>query len=176
MGKFARLGAVLALASLSSAVQAQADAACVSKAEATALFAYVLPEVTTAIRDKCSATLPSGAFLKAGGADLVGRFRANANGQWPLAKSAMLKMMGNEEPEGARIMAAMPDEGLRALFNTAFTIGITDTINVKDCPMVDRFVETLAPLPAPNMVELLIIFFEMGSADDKKPPIVICRA
>lgn len=170
-----KIGAALALASLPSAIQAQAGAACVSKAEATALFAYVLPEVTTALRDKCAASLPSNSFMAGGSAELIGRFRANAQGQWPMAKSAMLKMMGEDEPEGARIMRAMPDEGLRALFNTAFTIGMTDMVKAKDCQTVDRFAQTLAPLPAPNMVELLILFFEMGSADDKKSPITICK-
>jgi hypothetical protein len=171
-----KAGAALALTSLPLAVQAQAQASCVSRAEATALFAYVLPEVTTAIRDKCTATLPPSSFLASGSPDLIGRFRANADGQWPLAKSAMLKMMAEEEPDGARIMQAMPDEGLRALFNTAFTIGMTDMIKAKDCVTIDRFAQTLAPLPAPNMVELLILFFEMGSAQDKKSPIAICKA
>ncbi|MDP9422499.1 MAG: hypothetical protein M3Q19_06635 [Pseudomonadota bacterium] len=171
-----RIGAAMALASLASAAQAQGQSSCLSKAEAKALFAYVLPEVATAIRNKCSTALPANAFLSSGSSEMVGRFRANAEGRWPLAKAAMMKMMAEEEPNGAKLVNAMPDEGVRALFNAAFTIGMTDMIKEKDCGKVDQFVQTLAPLPAPNMVELLILFFEMGSEGDKKAPFAICKA
>lgn len=174
MRKLNWIAAALALASTPSLAQAQAGAACLSHAEANALFANTLPDVMNGIRGKCAAALPPGAFLTTQGSALVARYRASASGDWALARAGFVKMMGAKGQTESKMMAAMPDQALQALLGTAFSVVVAEDIKVKDCPQIDRFVAALSPLPAANVAEIVTGLILLGGAG-KNDSFQLCR-
>jgi hypothetical protein len=169
MGKLSCAAAALALAAIPSMAQAQAGAACLSRAEANALFANTLPDVMEGVRNKCASALPPSAFLTTQGPSLVARYRASASGDWALARSGFVKMMGAKGQTEAKMMAAMPDQALQGLLGAAFSVVVAEDIKLKDCPQIDRFVAALSPLPAANVAEIVTGLIVLGGAgnDDK---------
>lgn len=159
--------AMLAMVSLPSLAQAQAQTACVSRAEANALFMNTIPDLIEGMRNKCAASLPSSAFLPSQGQALVARYRAIPPADWGLARSAFVKMMGSKDKSGAKMMAAMPDEALKGLLGTAFTIVISERMTEKDCPMADRFIGALSPLPPSNIATIVTELMVIGSRGDR---------
>ena len=169
MRNFKNAAAGLALASIPSLVQAQASATCVSRAEANALFANTLPDITEGLRDKCASTLPANAFLATQGSSLVARYRASAPADWTLARSAFVKMMGAKDATAVKMVAALPDQALKGLLGAAFSVVVADDIKVKDCPNIDRFVAALSPLPAANVAEIVTGLISMGGSGKSEP-------
>jgi hypothetical protein len=174
MRKLYSAAAALALASVPGLVQAQASAACVSRAEANALFANTLPDVLEGVRNKCASSLPANAFLTTQGPALVARYRASASGDWALARSGFVKMMGSKGETEDKLVAALPDQALQGLLTTAFSVVVANDIKVKDCPDIDRFVAALSPLPAANVAEIVTGLISMGGSG-KSEPFQICR-
>lgn len=174
MGKIYYAAAALALASIASLAQAQAAAACVSRAEANALFASTLPDVMEGVRNKCASSLPLSAFLTTQGPALVARYRASASGDWALARSGFVKIMGSKGDTEDKLVTALPDQALQGLLSTAFSLVVANDIKVKDCPDIDRFVAALSPLPAANVAEIVTGPISMGGSG-KSEPFQICR-
>jgi len=169
-----RLAAALFAAAIPSMAQAQAEAACLSRAEANALFTYALPDLIDGIRNKCSASLPAAAFLPSQGGTLVARYRSGGTTSWALARQGFTKMVGTKGDMESKMMAAMPDEALKGLLGTAFAVAVTDDIKLQDCSQIDRFVAALSPLPASNVAEIITGLMVLGGAD-KSNEFKICK-
>jgi hypothetical protein len=171
--KLMSLAALAAVPSMAQA-QAQAGAACMTRAEANALFVVALPDVIEGTRAKCASALPAGSFLSSQGPALVSRYRQAGTGNLGLARVAFLKMAGEDKSEEAKILAAMPEVALRGLLGTAFSVVVANDIKVADCPNIDRFVAALSPLPPSNVAEVVtgLIAIAGGKADD---PFRLCK-
>lgn len=171
MGKL-RLAALMALSAVPSLAQAQAGA-CMTRAEANALFIVALPDVIEGTRDKCAATLPASSFLTSQGLALVSRYRQSSSGNLGPARAAFLKMAGEGKNEEAKILAAMPEDALRGLLGTAFAVVVANDVKVKECPNIDRFVAALSPLPPSNVAEIVTGLIAIAGSG-KDDPFRLC--
>jgi hypothetical protein len=162
-----RLGTALATLTLPANALAQATASpCLTEAEATAFFSYALPEMLDTVAGKCIEALPTSSFLSTNSKALVSKYRAASAPDWPQAKAAFLKLGGDENSDGTKILKAMPDETLKVLVSTGFNVVVGKEIKPVDCPKIDAVVSSLAPLPISNIAKLLV---SMGGLAGKKP-------
>lgn len=173
MNRLCKFAALLSLAASPTIAQAQATSACLTRAEANALFANTMPDLVEGMTKKCQALLPKSAFLPTQGAALVARYKAAPTADWALAKSGFVKMMGQEDDAASKMMAALPDEAVRALLGTAFGVAIAEKVKAKDCPMIDRFIGALSPLPPSNIATIVTELMLIG-AKEEKDPLKIC--
>jgi hypothetical protein len=156
-----KAAAILALVAMPSAARAQTST-CLTQAETAAMIGYVLPDLVAGVRDKCKATLPPKSFLSSRSAELEARYRTQADGLWPEARVAFVKMVGEDE-----VMRKLPDSALRPFLTAAFATTITDDLKPKDCVTADGLVEALAPLPPENLARLIgIIIAADGKGSD----------
>lgn len=145
----------LAMFSVPALAHAQTNSACVSRAEANALFVTTLPDLIDGVRNKCAPSLPSSAFLPSQGRALVERYRASSPGDWSSARKAFLKMGGGDDEAGTKFVTALPDETLKTVLGTAFAVVVANDIKPGDCGQIDRFVAALSPLPPANIAEII---------------------
>lgn len=164
-----KLAALMALAAVPSLAQAQTNAACMTRAEANALFVVALPDLIEGARDKCSVSLPATSFLASQGPALVARYRQSGSGNLGLARTAFLKIAGEDKSAEAKIFMALPDEALRGLVGTAFAVTVANDIKVKDCPDIDRFIAALSPLPPSNVAEIVTGLIAIAGTEGKDP-------
>ena len=163
---FRRSAAALALLAMSSMVQAQAkQSACLTEAEATALFEYALPELLDSVATKCAPTLPKNAFLATQAPQYVNRYRASSAGNWPLAKAAFIKSAGSED-KADTILGAVPDDALKALLSAGLGAALAGDIKPATCPRVDKLAAALAPLPSLNVAQIIV---QIMALDSDKP-------
>jgi hypothetical protein len=165
MRVISKAAAILALVAVPSTVQAQAASTCMTEAEATALFGYALPEMLDTVANKCAKTLPPTSFMSQRGPALVANYRTTSAANWPLAKAAFFKTAGDDATEAAEVLAAMPDEAVKALVGSALTVIVGKDINPADCPTIDSLVESLAPLPMTNISALLVSLISLAGTD-----------
>lgn len=162
------LAALLAAATPGAAI-AQGNA-CLQPREAEDLVVFVLPSLLGGMARKCGPLLPKGAMLTQSGASLAQRYRPDADAAWPRAKTAFVKISGQDKS-----MGFLSDEVLRSVIEEASTAAIVSEFKAKDCTMIDRFVDALSPLPARNMGKLVALLLEVG-AGEAKSPMQICEA
>lgn len=163
--------ALLFAAALALPTAATAQSAkCLTSPEAEGLITYALPSAVRAISGQCAKTLPATASLVQTGALIAARYQPDADRAWPVAKTAFDKM------SGIKLTETLGEAGAKGLLETAFSTGLAENIKPKDCPVIDRILTALEPLPAKNMSMLLLTAIELGGKGDKKPPISICPA
>lgn len=174
MGLKHRIGAGLAALALSTNAQAQAEAKrvspCMTEGEAVALFSFALPEMLDTVANKCAKALPSTSFISTRAPALVASYRTTSDANWPLAKTAFFKSAGEDDAEASKILAAMPDDALKALVGAALNVIVGKDIKPADCPKIDSVVAALAPLPITNISTLLVGLISLagsGKDDDK---------
>ncbi|HMT45105.1 MAG TPA: hypothetical protein PKA59_11155 [Chakrabartia sp.] len=155
----------LSLAALSLPVPALAQSAkpCMTAGEAQGLVTFALPDLLQAVAKTCKTSLAPTAYLSRSGDDLVGRYRETAEGSWPVAKAAIVKIAGKD---GA-MMAALPDEATKALISAGISTELSKSVKPTSCQMVSDVMEQLAPLPPQNMSNLLGIILEAVAASPK---------
>lgn len=169
MNRGMKLLAGLLAATMPVAALAQGNA-CLQPKEAENLVVFILPSLLDGMARKCAPLLPSGAMLTRSGASLAQRYRPDADAAWPSARSAFVKIAGQDKS-----MGFLSDEVLRGVVEEASTAAIVADFKAKDCTMVDRFVDALSPLPARNMGKLVALLLEVG-AGEAKSPMQICEA
>lgn len=157
--------AVAALTLTATAGVQAAPKDCLAPAEAEALVIVLLPNLATAIGQRCTATLPANATLRGGLAPLVARWRADAAGSAALAATAVGKLGGGgtEAADNAEALAMM---------SGSLTADVARSINPKTCVDVDRIVANLAPLPTRNLAGLFVSVFRAAG----KGGITVCEA
>ncbi len=135
---------------------------CITQHEAAALFQVALPSVITGVSDKCRAALPSGAFLDSGSKAMVDRFRPASETAWVVAKPAISKMGGQE----AKFLTSLPDDALKPLLSSIISSTLNEKITSEQCPVLNRLIESMAPLSSENVSTMLIALVEL--ADGKQ--------
>ena len=165
MGKLNKFGAILALmGSPAIAAEVRPQPACLSASEARALFTYAIPEALDGVSKSCKANLPSNSFLATQADETIARFRAEANGAWPSARSAFLKIAGSGDE--AKLVAGLPDKALQPLVAAAFSGVVAKEVKPAQCARIDRFVAALARVAPANVAELLAAFMGLVGGDD----------
>ena len=167
-----RAGIAASLLATAGSAQAQGANACLTQAEANALFSYVAPEALDSVVKKCATSVPAAAFLNSSAPALVSRYRAEAAPKWPAARTAFSKIMGSER-DASKVFDAMPDDAVKALISTSFAVVITNDIKVESCDGVDKLVAALSPLPLQNLAGLITSI--MSLTDKGKGNLNLCR-
>ncbi len=163
--------ALIAAALLISQATTPPPRPCLSTQEAGAMAAVAVPELVEAFAQRCSQHLPETAFLRSGTSALVERWRAESGPHRDTAFAAL----GRMAPPGAQ--GTPPDVALRAMIG-GLAGGMAAKLDPATCNHLSGFVESLAPLPAANVAQLVGSVMGFGKAmsgekEGEGPP--ICR-
>lgn len=157
---------------------AQAQVACLTPREVTALSTYALPSAIGGVTRNCAATLPASAWLPQNGAALAQRYSAAKLQAWPEARAAFLKMSTATNPEAAQLFSSLPDDSLQPLADAALSGIVAAKVKPESCPTIDRALALLAPLPAANTAELIALAVGIGTkaGEPRLGKFAICKA
>ncbi len=169
MKRNAQLVGFVLLGMFSAQASAQAlTATCLTRAEATGLLTYALPDAISSVVAQCSATLPSTSGLVQSGSIIAARYQPEATKSWPAARDAMDKL------SGVKMAAMLGEPAARKFVQTTVGAGMRQKIKPADCPKIDRLMDVLQPLPARNMAGLFVALMEFSAEKDDQAPIKIC--
>ena len=139
-----------------------AEPPCLTTPEFAGLATYALPGVIGDVSHRCAATLPAGAFLTVNGEALAQRYGAAGPAVWPAAKAAFLKLSAGAGPDAAALVAAMPDDSLQQFVAMAAGQVASKKLATDHCTAIDAAVQSLAPLPAENIGQLLAVLVSLS--------------
>jgi hypothetical protein len=160
---------LLTCISLPTIACAQAAPPCLTADEAQGLMTYALPSVVLSLRKQCFTSLPATAPLIQAGPLMAARYQPDADAAWPIAQTAIDKL------SGMKLAAIMGPTAGKGLVDLVVADGLTNQIKPDDCPLIDRMIDTVQPLPAKNMAALVTAMMELLGHKQAKPgPIKIC--
>ena len=161
--------AVLALVALPVAATAQQR--CVSGPEAEAIALAAMPDLIRETGRVCAA-LPATSLLRRTSGGFIAKYQREADRAWPAARDALAKLA---EPSVAILLQS---DYARPLLSTLFVAQITARINLADCPLLDRAVTLLEPLPPRNTVGLVVAALQYdakpNAAGVRRSPLPLC--
>lgn len=171
----------LALAALLAPVSGLAAAAeppCLSPGEFGALSTYSLPSLISGTTQRCAASLPVDAWLRANGGGLADRYASLRPRAWPGAKAAFVKVAPSVNPMVVDVMDKLPDETIQQLVNAWMEALVVQQLPVERCGKIDRLLRLLSPLPPESTAELLglAIGFGAKSGGGRFGKLAICPA
>ena len=162
------LAAPIALAAAAAlpatAVAQQAD--CVSRAEARAVTANLMPDLLQSAGERCGRVLGGSSFLAQNDDRLAAKLQPTADASWATARGALERLGGNPLPDNE----ALVDMGRKLLAN-----GITKDLDREACGFVNDLTRELAPLPPRNFVNIFSLFLEAGINGNDESPIKVCK-
>jgi hypothetical protein len=141
-----------------------ADAPCLTRAEFSALAAYALPSLIEGANARCAQSLGPGAYLSKRGGELVERYAAAEDANWPVAKAAFLKMSAKTDNQANNIMKLLPDETQQEMFGQIIQAMVVQEIPPEHCGTIDEFARLLSPLPAQNTAEILTLIVSLAGS------------
>ena len=123
---------------------------CLNTAEAEALVAVALPEVLRQTGVRCAARLPAASLLRQANGAWLRRYDQAADGAWPAARLAIVKL---SDPA---MSALLDSRYARPLLASLAAPMIVARIGTEDCATIDRMATLLAPLPPHNLAGLVV--------------------
>lgn len=162
-----RTAATLWLALAATGAQATEATAqqCLTPSEAGGLFLALAPDALKAVGKACATTLPPGALLRQTDGPFMQKYQAEAAHSDALAQAAILKLVGKRDKA---MVDALGADGFRHMMTAVLMPKLADAIKPKDCPVVERVLASLEPLPPRNMADLLVTIIEAVSADKQR--------
>ena len=158
-------GAALMQAQMAQA--ATASAPCLSESEVTALVGYALPSVIDGTMKSCKPHLSANGYFATRGSEFLNRYSARKDQNWPMAKSAFLKLGSSKDTKMAEMMQNLPDNAVQPFVEAMVSELVSGEIKADQCTAIERGVRILAPLPPENTAEL--VTFILTVADKPKP-------
>lgn len=152
-----------------TAQAATASMPCLTEAEATALFTATMPDVIDGIAKKCATALPGTAVLRSGLAPLLDRYRPAAEAAWPQASTAFTKLAGKD-------LEGIDPKLVRPMIGPMVAELVGQELKPVQCPLYNRVIGGLSPLPLPNIADVVIAMFELKASTGTKSPLAICPA
>lgn len=149
-----------AVASAASQENADRETGCVTRPQLEGLITYALPAIIEQVARVCTATLGPDAFLRASGGQLATRYRADNEKYWPMARSAVTALAGQD-------VSGLGEETEKTLVNSLVATAIATAIKPGDCGDVNEAIELLSPLPAENVGRLTAMLAVIGSKDNQ---------
>ncbi len=179
---------------------------CVTPEQAGAGAAVMLPEMVNLLARSCERHLPETAYLRTHGLELVERWRTESASFRQVATAGLSRMIPPEamaamaqgmasteeahdtgDQRSIHVRTAPPSAsatplpspmGMLPQMMEGLSQGMTDKLNSVTCKEASRFVESLAPLPAANIAQLVSAVMGIGlemapPKGDDGPP--ICR-
>jgi hypothetical protein len=167
------LSKIVAIVALSSAVQAQAQAAasapqCLTRSEIRGMIAYVMPAVVGTATAKCASGLPSTAFFNSRAPQLIKELEPSRAAAFPMAKQAFKKFGGKGDSSADAIFDALPEEAFGPIIEAVVTEKLGAEIKPESCADIDRIMTAMAPLPASNMLDLVSEALVIAARNDKR--------
>lgn len=128
---------------------AQAEQACISEDEVSALAIYSMPSLVQSLRLQCGAELSASGFVARRGDAFSARFAGLQSAVWPRAKSGLLKYASGKSTAGSQnlqIFANLPDNAVRPLIDALIVQEISAKIGRGQCSKIERVMEAVAPI------------------------------
>lgn len=145
-----------------AATGAQAAGPCVPRDQAEAMIGAVAPAVIDGMATRCRSVLPPQSFLATASGSLASRIRSEIRPDWRKARAAIDQTSGEKLPE------MLSDDTIAAIVEPIVRDMIVAELPTKDCATADRLLGLLAPLPAANMVGLVVALIELGDKQGTK--------
>jgi hypothetical protein len=166
---------VLAVAAALIATPASAQRSCLSDAEAESLATVILPDVIRETGRLCQARLPARSLLRRTDGPLIARYQAAADRAWPAAQQAIVKL---SDPAVTLLLAS---EYARPVLSSLIAPQIVGRIAIADCPVIDRLVTLLEPLPPANTAGVIVTAIradqaKRGQRRTSGPELPLCPA
>jgi hypothetical protein len=173
----AALTALLAL--MSASAQAQTAKPCLTEREVAQMAIYAAPSLIEGVRGKCSARLSKTGFLATRGDAFAAKYAALQNETWPVAKTGILKFVGNTASATRRddpvaMFASLPDEAVRPLVDAMIVQKIGEAVKPDACSSVERGIQ-LASVVSPRDSGAILAFV-MAVTKPKNAPICPARS
>ncbi|MBX9796416.1 hypothetical protein [Sphingomonas sp.] len=131
---------------------------CVTAPEAEAVITSVLPETVDQLGSICAGALPAGAVLRQPPAELMARYRADADAAWPAAQGAVARIAGPQA--GALLTGA----AARPLVGGLIAPVIVRAVQPADCAAYDRIFTLAQPLPPRNLAGILVAAWTLADS------------
>ena len=159
------LAALAILAITATPVAAAAvEPPCLTPAEFTALSSYALPSIITGTAQRCSASLPPGAWLNQNGDRLASRYAQGRTEVWPAARAAFIKLsLSSGGSDAANFIRALPDATQQQMFDALVSGMVVQQLPPSRCGVIDQVVRVLSPLPPENTAELIALAVGIGA-------------
>jgi hypothetical protein len=166
---------ILAVAAALIATPAAAQRSCLSDAEAESLATVILPDVIRETGRLCQSRLPARSLLRRTDGPLIAKYQAAADRAWPAAQQAIVKL---SDPAVTLLLAS---EYARPVLSSLIAPQIVGRIAVADCPVIDRLVTLLEPLPPANTAGVIVTAIradqaKRGQRRPSGPELPLCPA
>jgi hypothetical protein len=142
------LAAIAALSLVAAPVSAQKP--CLSAPEAEALTLVALPDILRETGRICTGRLAPASPLRVADGSFLSRYDAEANRAWPEARAAIVKL---SDPATDLLLGS---QYARPVLVSVVVPLIVGQIAVDDCPVIDRMVTLLSPLPPRNVAGVVV--------------------
>jgi hypothetical protein len=165
------LTCAVALVASTTAQAAEPKPPCITADEIKGFVAFALPGVVDRVLKKCETSLRPTGYFNSRGIELIQKLAPGKEAGWPMASQAFRKMSSTSK---GKSVADLSDETLRVLIDNEMIPGLLKDIPASMCRDIENVVETLDPLPAPNMVQFIAAIFGLagrnGNAMRACPP------
>lgn len=139
----------------------RAARACLTSAQAEAVFLAVAPAAIRVAGTTCS-TLPPGALLRQPNGPFLDKMQAASDAAWPSAIDAVRGLAG---PDLAPLLES---DAMRPLLGGLIAPLIVADLKPQDCPKVERILTLLSPLPARNIAALSVTILQFAQDDARR--------
>lgn len=157
------VSACLALFQTQLAQAATAAAPCLSEAEVTALVGFALPSVIDGTMKSCKPHLSSNGYFATRGSEFLDRYATRKAANWPMAKSAFIKLGSSKDSKMTDAIANLPDEAVQPFVEGLVSEMVGSEIKSDQCTAIERGVRLLSPLPPENTAELVSFILVLSS-------------
>ena len=159
--------AAISAALLISPTQAFAqDAADLAEEDITATVRYVLPLMLEAVSRKCAPHLAADGFMATNGDMLLVKYSEGSAVHWPAAKQVFIAIGEDKEPGSTAIFNELPDSAVKPLMDAIIPQMLLEEVKPESCPVIERTLELIEPLPADNVAALGGLFFTMSQEEE----------
>jgi hypothetical protein len=165
--RLAAAAALLGIGASASAQTALRAEACVTPPAAEALFLTVAPDALRRVGQLCAASLPPSALLRRQPGNLIGRYAAESEAAWPRARAALGSIAGDASE-------MLNSDLARPLLTTLVGELLAKEVNPADCPVIDRILTLVEPLPPRNAAALVVTIVQLAQKPGRKSPLTIC--
>ena len=144
------------------AAAAAAQRPCVTDAEAQAFASVAMPEIVRETGRVCAARLPAASLVRRQTGAFLAKYDTEADRAWPVARGAIVKL---SDPT---ISLLLQSDYARPLITSLLVPQLVGRIAVADCPVIDRLITLLEPLPARNTAGIVVVTLRYLKAEKAK--------
>jgi len=146
-----RLAAVAAAALALQPVAAQAQQACITEDEVSAMAIYSVPGMVEAVRLRCAGELSPSGFLNRPNEALKARYAALQTRVWPRAKSGLLKVFAGksnnaQSQQTVNMIRSLPDNAVRPFVDALIVQEVSPKVPTDQCGRIERIIELASPI------------------------------